>query len=179
MTGLQVLPAQTNQHSRGRASCVLALCLTLTACSTNQTADVTVISGAVTKVHDGDSIHITPANQKRQVIRLAGIDAPELKQANGIASRDKLRSLLTGRNAKAHCHKIDRYKRHVCTVFLDETDIGLTMVQSGYAWHYTDYQSEQTPSQRRQYKRAQVKSMRAENGIWSQASPIPPWEFRQ
>ena len=54
-------------------------------------------TGAVTKVHDGDSIHITPKGEKRVIIRLAGIDAPEIKQPFGIASRDRLRSMILNR----------------------------------------------------------------------------------
>ena len=73
-------------------------------------------TGPVTKVHDGDSIHITPKGKKRVIIRLAGIDAPEIKQPFGIASRDKLRSMILNRTAKAKCHKVDRYKRQVLSL---------------------------------------------------------------
>jgi len=92
-------------------------------------------TGLVTKVHDGDSIHITPPGQKRVVIRLAGIDAPELKQAYGIASRDKLRSMILNQTASARCYKKDRYQRNVCVVYFDGDDMNLEMVRAGFAWH--------------------------------------------
>ena len=107
------------------------------ACTTNSPITDT-FTGTVTKVHDGDSIHITPKGEKRVIIRLAGIDAPEIKQPFGIASRDKLRSMILNRRAEAKCHKTDRYQRQICVVYFNGDDVNLQMVRSGMAWHYKD-----------------------------------------
>lgn len=155
----------------------VVLILTLAACKTTLT-DHTSYNGTVSKVHDGDSIHITPAGQKRVIIRLAGIDAPELKQPFGIRSRDKLRSMILDRQASANCHKVDRYQRQVCVVLFNGRDINLEMVKAGLAWHYKKYQSEQTKNQQRQYRRAEKQASDNRAGLWSSDSSIPPWDYR-
>jgi len=147
--------------------------------------------GTVTKVHDGDSIHITPKGKKRVIIRLAGIDAPEIKQPFGIASRDKLRSMILNRPAEAKCHKTDRYKRQVCVVYFNGDDVNLQMVRAGMAWHYKEYlvragmawhykeyQSEQSRRQRWGYSRAESKARSGGLGLWGGES-IEPWDFRK
>ena len=101
------------------------------ACSNPPITDT--FTGTVTKVHDGDSIHITQEGEKRVIIRLAGIDAPEIKQPFGIASRDKLRSMVLNRTANAKCHKTDRYQRQVCVVYFDGENVNLQMVRAGMA----------------------------------------------
>lgn len=153
--------------------------LLATACSTSPTDTIVTVKGIVTKVHDGDSIHITPTNRKRVIIRFSALDAPELEQPSGIASRDKLRSLLMGKQATARCHKTDRYQRNVCNVFLEEQDIGLVMLQSGHAWHYKQYQNEQTTRMRKQYHQAEIKARKNRAGLWANPEPIPPWVFRK
>lgn len=147
------------------------------ACSTSPSIKNTY-TGIVTKVHDGDSIHITPAGQKRVVIRLAGIDAPELKQPFGIASRDKLRSMVLNQPAEARCHKVDRYKRQVCVVYFNGQDINLQMVKSGMAWHYKDYQGEQSQLQRWVYALAEITGRASDRGLWSGDS-VAPWLYRK
>jgi endonuclease YncB( thermonuclease family) len=45
------------------------------------------LTGKVVKITDGDTLYVLDANYKQHKIRLAGIDAPERKQAYGLASR--------------------------------------------------------------------------------------------
>ncbi len=45
------------------------------------------LTGKVVKITDGDTLYVLDANYKEHKIRLAGIDAPERKQAYGLASR--------------------------------------------------------------------------------------------
>lgn len=155
----------------------MPLFITLAGCSYNPTSTITV-AGTVTKVYDGDSIHITPPGKNRVVIRLAGIDAPELAQAFGLESRNLLRSLLLRRRAEASCHKRDRYKRQVCVVTSDGVDVNLKMISSGLAWHYKQYENEQSRRQRRTYSRAERVARRSRLGLWSENS-VEPWEFRR
>lgn len=159
------------------AAVIAVLLITLCGCSYNQPSTITVV-GTVSKVHDGDSIHITPAGDRRVIIRLAGIDAPELAQAFGLESRNLLSSLLLRREAEARCHKTDRYKRQVCVVYSGNVDVNLQMISSGLAWHYKQYENEQSREQRRAYSKAERNARRNALGLWS-ADYIAPWEFRQ
>ena len=42
------------------------------------------LTGKVVKIRDGDTLYVLDANHKQHKIRLAGIDAPERKQAYGL-----------------------------------------------------------------------------------------------
>ena len=55
------------------------------------------LTGKVVKITDGDTLYVLDANNKQHKIRLAGIDAPERKQAYGLASRKHLASIVAGK----------------------------------------------------------------------------------
>ncbi|MCZ6576501.1 MAG: thermonuclease family protein [Gammaproteobacteria bacterium] len=63
---------------------VIALCF-LVFLSLAASADT--LTGKVIKITDGDTLYVLDANYEQHKIRLAGIDAPERKQAYGLASR--------------------------------------------------------------------------------------------
>ena len=79
-------------------------------------------------------------------IRLAGIDAPEHDQTFGTESTRHLQNLILGKTVKLECSTVDRYGRYVCKVLLpDGKDVNLDQVQAGMAWHYKQYEDQQTP----------------------------------
>ncbi len=89
--------------------------------------------GTVTKISDGDTIKAN-FGSKQATIRLACIDAPEKKQSWGKQSTDKLKQLLpTGQKIKLRLVNIDRYKRIVGEIYLNNQSINLTMVTEGQA----------------------------------------------
>lgn len=137
-----------------------------------------VHKGIVTKVHDGDSIHLTPAGEKRVIIRLAAIDAPEISQQHGIESRDYLRTLIMNRQVSAQCNKRDKYQRHVCVVFINGEDANLAMLKAGQAWYYERFRNEQSAKDQRTYRRASDRARKNSLGLWSSSVAIPPWEYR-
>ncbi len=136
------------------------------------------ITGRVTKVHDGDSVHISPAGEKRIIVRLAAIDAPEIKQSQGLESRNYLRSLILNREVLAQCNKLDKYRRNICVIKHNDRDINLEMLRAGHAWYYTKYKDEQTRTNRRAYNKAESQARRSKIGLWDNAEVQPPWEYR-
>jgi len=156
---------------------VILSCSIIYGCNSENT-DGTVLTGTVTKVYDGDSIHITPDGKKRVVIRLAAIDAPEVKQSHGIQSRDFLRRIIMNKQVTARCNKLDKYKRHVCVVLHNGQDTNLLMVESGQAWYFERFKDEQTHQQQRLYRKAATNAKNQKLGLWQNTSVIPPWEFR-
>jgi endonuclease YncB( thermonuclease family) len=143
-----------------------------------------VISGCagpthrVIEVTDGDTIKVLKDDLKLKV-RLAGIDAPESQQAYGNASTRHLTNLVADRDVSLDCGKIDRYKREVCVVMVDGKDANLAQVQAGMAWWYRKYQNEQKPQQRADYEAAEGVATAAKRGLWVDAEPVPPWEWRR
>ncbi len=55
----------------------------LLCCSLAASADS--LTGKVVKITDGDTLYVLDANHQQHKIRLAGIDAPERKQAYGLS----------------------------------------------------------------------------------------------
>ncbi len=55
------------------------------------------LTGKVVKITHGDTLYVLDASYQQHKIRLAGIDAPERKQAYGLASRKHLASIVAGK----------------------------------------------------------------------------------
>jgi len=70
------------------------------------------LTGRVVRVADGDTIAILEGRTQHK-IRLAGIDAPEKKQAYGHASRKRLASLIASQTVTVEWNKVDKYGRKV------------------------------------------------------------------
>lgn len=145
----------------------------------------------VVDVSDGDTItaRCGEAGTYEQVkVRLAGIDAPEKAQPFGNRARQALAELTFGKPARLECTKTDRYSRSVCNVWVapasasagpQTLDAGLAMVSVGMAWWYRAYVREQTPQARGQYEFAEMEAKAKRVGLWADAEPTPPWEWRK
>ena len=75
--------------------------------------------------------------------------------------------------------KIDRYGRLVGKIILNGVDVCLEQIKAGMAWHYKDYEDEQTPADRDLYARAEDEARNARRGLWADANPIEPSEYRR
>lgn len=139
----------------------------------------TTLAGRVIHVADGDTITILDGQRTEHRVRLAGIDAPEKAQPYGDASRRALRDIVHGATVNADCPKTDPYGRLVCTVRFDGRDINLAQVESGMAWWFRRYASEQPPAERTAYEHAEQQARTARRGLWADPQPIPPWEWRK
>ncbi len=94
------------------------------------------LTGKVGRVVDGDTLYVLDANYKDHKICLAGIDAPERKQAYGLASRKNLASIVASKQVTIEYQKRDRYGRIVGKVLLDGIDACLEQVKAGFVRHY-------------------------------------------
>lgn len=111
-------------------------------------------------------------------IRLSGIDAPELGQAYGRASRDHLAGQVAGKTVSIEWNKQDQYGRTVGKVLLDGKDKCLEQVRAGFAWHYKKYAEEQALEDRRLYSEAEQAARDTRRGLWQDREPVAPWEWR-
>ncbi len=142
------------------------------------TAFADTLTGKVVKITDGDTLYVLDANYKVHKIRLAGIDAPERKQAVGLASRKHLAS-VAGRQVTVEYQKRGRYGRIVGKVLVDGIDACLEQVKAGFAWHYKKHQHEQSPEDRQLYADAENQARNERLGLWREINPISPWEHRR
>lgn len=145
----------------------------------------------VVGVSDGDTITARcgePGTYERVQVRVQGIDAPERKQPYGNRARQALSSMVFQQWAELRCGKTDRYQRKVCSVWVAPAaepdgsralDAGLAMVSMGMAWWYRAYANEQTPQERWQYEFAESEASARGTGLWGDAQPVPPWDWRR
>ena len=61
-------------------------------------AQAETLTGWVVSVADGDTVTVLDATNTQHKIRVAGIDAPEKKQAFGNRSKDNLAELVAGKD---------------------------------------------------------------------------------
>ena len=137
------------------------------------------IEGLVVGVADGDTITVLDQQKNTYKIRLQGIDAPEKKQAFGEKSKQSLHDLVHSKQVRIEYDKEDKYGRIVGKVTVDDVDVCLQQLVLGMAWHYKKYQNEQSVSDRALYSETELKSQSLKLGLWSDDTPMPPWEFRK
>lgn len=126
----------------------------------------------VVGVHDGDTITVRCGQSDQMKIRLAEIDAPELRQPFGKASKQALSDAVYGKTVDIEPLKTDRYSRTVARVYVNGREVEWNLIETGLAWCYEKYL---TQPECRGYE-DQAKSARL--GLWAGPNPTPPWEFR-
>ena len=136
------------------------------------------VTGRVVGVADGDTITVLDADMVQHKIRLAGIDAPEKKQAFGNRSKESLSDLVFDKTVNVETEKRDRYGRQIGKVLVDGQDVNLVQVERGMAWFYRQYQREQSPNDRKLYEAAEDAAKAGKRGLWRDSEPVPPWDFR-
>ena len=151
----------------------------LAALALGNLAAANVIQGRVVGVSDGDSVTVLDAKKTPYKIRLAGIDAPERAQAYGQKAKESLSDLVFGKSVEVAWSKQDRYGRIVGVVTLAGVDINLEQVKRGMAWHYKQYQNEQSPEDREAYAQSESQARDQRMGLWRDLAPMEPSVFRQ
>lgn len=128
----------------------------------------------VIDVSDGDTITVLNEENKQMRVRLWGIDAPEKKQSYGQAARRHLAEHIAGKDVRLEIRGKDRYGRVLAVVWLGDENENLLQVRDGFAWHYSQYAKKAT-----EYADAEKCAREHHWGLWQDASPTPPWEFRR
>lgn len=151
-----------------RSVASLTVTLLLAACDwTGQTLSCHVVG-----ISDGDTL-ICLTEQKRQIkVRLRGIDAPEKAQAYGQKAKQHLSDLVYGKTVMLDVADTDRYGRTVAVAVSGNLNVNRKMVEDGYAWAYRQYGGGE-------YVGAELAARSARKGLWQDANPVNPADFRQ
>ncbi len=164
---------------------IASLCLTSRLIALPAWAD---IEGKVVAVTDGDTIKVLDSNNIQHRVRLTGIDAPERDQPYGKASTKYLTALIAGKEVRVESNKKDRYKRVLGKVLVQPSDCnscGKTLdanhaqLLAGMAWWYRYYAKEQSQEDRGRYESAENEAKLRKLGLWADANPINPYDWRQ
>ena len=152
---------------------VLLALLTLSAPATAEK----LLPGTVLHVLDGDSL-ILDVRGGQYRVELADIDAPELNQPWGRAARDWLGQALTGRFVVVRSSDVSPDGHIRGRLLFKNQDPGTTLLYQGLAWCVPQPDGKAV-SESREYRDAQTDARAARRGLWSDASPVPPWEWRR
>lgn len=152
-------------------------------------ASAEVIIGRVVGVADGDTITVLDAEKTQHKIRVAGIDAPEKKQAFGQRSKESMSGLVFDKEVEVVTRKRDRYGRLIGKVMVADPsctarvcpktlDAGLAQLTVGMAWWYRQYAREQSSEDAGAYEFAEQEARARHVGLWRDIDPTPPWDWR-
>jgi endonuclease YncB( thermonuclease family) len=133
-----------------------------------------LITARVVGIADGDNIIVLTASNKRIIIKLGGIDCPEIGQAFAQEALQFTSDHCLGKTVSYRIYGIDIYNRIIATVYLDDSrELNLEILKAGLAWHYKRY------SNRQDYADAQYYARAERLGLWVDKEPTPPWEWRR
>jgi endonuclease YncB( thermonuclease family) len=160
---------------------LLTLCTLLLLTAADSHAART-IAGVVRAVYDGDTVLLATREENRLKVRLYGIDAPETAKPDkagqpfGEVAKRTLMYKIMGRQVSAEIVDIDQYQRAVAVIRYAGRDINREMAAEGMAWAYRQYLQGPYASE---YIGAENRARSRRAGLWRDANPQPPWEFRQ
>ena len=126
----------------------------------------------VIAVIDGDTVVVLHQN-KKTTVRLAGIDAPEKTQPFGPTSRAALLALVLRKEVRVTTSAVDDYGRVVAVVETGRINVNEEQLRRGMAWEYSHHHADKA------LVALQTEAQRARVGLWTQAHPQPPWDYRK
>jgi len=134
----------------------------------------TVYAARVSRVFDGDTLWVKPLDGGRyRKLRLDGIDAPEICQAGGTASRDALARRVLHQVVAVSVRQHDDYGRGLARLMHQGDDIAAWMVVQGQAWSYR-WRRSLGP-----FEDEEASARRGRKGLFADASAEMPREFRR
>lgn len=130
-------------------------------------------SGNVVKISDGDTVQVM-RDGRAVKIRLYGIDAPEKTQAFGQRAKQFTGEAVFGKVVTVKVHDTDRYGRTVAEIIEpDGKSLNEELVRAGLAWWYRNFAKKE-----QRFEVLEQEARAAKRGLWADAHPVPPWEFR-
>lgn len=154
---------------------VLFISLLLLGCfEKNGASNQIACSGKVIKIVDGDTYDILLDDRITKRIRMEGIDAPERGMPFYKVAKDYLGSLCFGQVVTIEQTGTDKYGRTIAKTFLaNGKELGLLMIEAGYAWHFKKYSSDA------KLANAEIEARNKRSGLWVDDSPVAPWDWRK
>jgi endonuclease YncB( thermonuclease family) len=156
-------------------------------------AHAETLVGHVAGIVEGDTIIVVDSDNRQNIVRLIGIDAPEKSQAYGNRSQSHLGALLTGQlEVAVDWHQKDGSGKIIGKVLAtaDDSpcrnqhgcpktvDVSLQQLRAGMAWWHTQSRTEQSQEDRATYEAAEFDAKTHRRGLWADSYAVPPWKAR-
>lgn len=132
------------------------------------------VTGMVSRVVDGDTLWLkTAADEQPVIVRLEGIDAPEVCQPGGAEATAALTELALNRSVTLKPTAVDDWGRKVGKVFDGGKDLGDRMVRDGHAWS-TRFKYDRGP-----YVAEERMAQALKRGVHADGGAVHPRQFRE
>lgn len=131
-------------------------------------------SAKLHSIHDGDTIKLD-FHGRVESYRLQYIDTPELGQDGGEAAAAMLGVLLRFKYIEFSipANSSKTYDRNLCQLYANGKDVGLLLLQKGYAWIDTRYYVPPI------YIRAFLDAQENKRGLFQDGFPVHPQLYRE
>lgn len=138
------------------------------------------LAGKLVRVIDGDSLVllVEPEQGDRQEVgvRLVGIATPESDQPWGVQAKQALTELVLDQRVEAYVIGVDRNEQKLARVYVGvpgkQTDVNLSLVAQGLAWHDKRYSDDEDLAE------AETTARRERKGLWAESAPVAPWDWQ-
>jgi len=130
------------------------------------------INALVIGVASGDSIIVTLSDSKQLKVRLEGIDCPELDQEYGDSAKMATVALCFKKHVRLEKTGVDTYGRTLAFVYVGDLCVNRELIRLGMAWQYAQYNNDP------ELKQLELEARKNKVGLWQQANPESPWDFR-
>ncbi len=138
------------------------------------------VNGNDVIVIDGDTIVVKQTlNQPEMRVRLACIDAPELKQSLGVESKEFLKTIIKDKTLTIYPIRVDLYGRSIASITrgMGEVTLQHLMVSNGMAYIYKTYKRD--CQQYNTLSLLEKQAIEDKVGVWGQSENVFPWDFRK
>ena len=105
-------------------------------------------------------------------VRVAGVDCPEIGQPWSSRAKQFTSQLVFGKTVTIETHGTDQYGRMIGRVFVGTRDLSEELLRAGMAWRY-----EVGPPDNH-LADAERAARQSRAGLWADAAPVPPWQWR-
>lgn len=128
----------------------------------------------VTRVSDGDTLWVKPlSGGKYRKLRIDGVDAPEICQDGGKASKEALSARVLEKVVVVRERRRDDYGRPLVKLHLGDEDVAGWLVSEGQAWSY-HWRHSNGP-----YAEQEERARERRKGLFAEDRPELPRDFRR
>jgi endonuclease YncB( thermonuclease family) len=160
-----------------RAACVLACLMGAAAYAQYQPGDV--LHARVVAYGSATAFAVLDAAEKLARIKLTGVDAPERKQPFAQQAQRLASDYLGAQPVAIAIDTIGEHNRIHGRVRIDGRDLGLVLLEAGLAWCDPGDSAHLPAALRDAYAQACGQARAQRRGLWQDANPVPPWDYRK
>jgi len=161
---------------------LVALLVGLLACihaTAAQSTPSNTMRGKVVAYSSGTAFAVLDATDKLKRIKLTGVDAPERKQRFAPEARALASQWLSTTPIEIAVDFTDTEQRIHGRVAVNGHDIGLVLIAAGLAWCDPNDEAHLPLAIRTAYRQGCEQARSQRRGLWQDANPTPPWEYRK